>query len=316
MKINGKQIANKILGELKIKVKKLREKNITPHLAIILIGNDPSSKAYAYQKQITAKKTGIKTSLYQYPISVSSKEILNRLNDLNHLSTTHGIIIQRPLPSQINLKNIAQTIDHTKDVDGFHPKSKFEMPIALAVLEILRKIYLLKKRAGGAGGRVPDSAHLSEDEGALAGRKPATGPALIKWLKSKKIVVIGKGETGGSPIIQVFGKMKIPYVAIDSKTKNPENLTKKADIVISAVGKTNIVKPQMLKKGAILIGIGISSGESAKLTGDYDQNEVKNIASFYTPTPGGVGPVNVAMLFKNLVYAASGKDTLAFQSDT
>jgi methylenetetrahydrofolate dehydrogenase (NADP+)/methenyltetrahydrofolate cyclohydrolase len=132
-------------------------------------------------------------------------------------------------------------------------------------------------------------------------------PQFAKWLKEKKVVIIGKGETGGKPIIQLFEKMKVPLVIIDSKTKKPENLTKNADIIICAVGKANTLKPQMIKKGVVLINIGISRGESAKLMGDYDQNAVKNIASFYTPTPGGIGPINVAMLLKNLVLAAEKK---------
>ena len=123
-------------------------------------------------------------------------------------------------------------------------------------------------------------------------------------LKSKKIVVLGKGETGGQPVINVLQKLGTKPTIIDSKTMNYEQLTKDADIIICAVGKANVLKPEMIKRGVTLLGIGISRGESAKLMGDYDQNKIKNIASFYTPTPGGVGPVNVAMLLKNLAFAA------------
>lgn len=276
MKIDGKQIAQDILDNLKEQIEKLKKKNIIPKLAIILIGNDPASAAYVKQKILTAKKIGIKTSLFQYANSISAKALLSRLNDLNHLSTVHGIIVQQPLPQDINLKRVVNVIDPKKDVDGFHPESKFQTPIAMSVLKILEEIFL---------------------RGAVT---PLRGE-LRRWLKSKKIVVIGKGETGGKPIIDMFEKMDIKPQIIDSKTKTPEKSTKKADIIICAVGKANILKPQMFKKGVILIGIGISKGKSAKLMGDYAENEVKNIASFYTPTPGGVGPVNVAMLFKNLV---------------
>lgn len=262
MRIDGKQIANIILEDLKSKVQKL---SVKPHLAIILIGNDSASKAYVKQKILTAEKIEIKTSLFQYPSSVSMKDLFEHLNDLNHLSTVHGIIVQQPLPPHLNLENITNAIDPKKDVDGFHAQSKFQPPISLAVLKILKFVPF----------------------------------------ENKKIVVIGKGETGGKPIIKTFKEMGINPIVIDSKTENPENLTKNADIIISAVGKPNIIKPDVIKKGVILISIGLHKGSDGKLRGDYEEDKIKNIASFYTPTPGGVGPVNVAILLKNLVYAIS-----------
>ncbi|MBI4089742.1 MAG: hypothetical protein HY424_03505 [Candidatus Levybacteria bacterium] len=159
------------------------------------------------------------------------------------------------------------------------------MPISAAILEILKEVYFAKRKAGGTGG------------------KPVTGPALRNWLKLKNIVVIGKGETGGKPIIEMFKKMNIKPTIIDSKTKNPKALTKKADIIISAVGKPNVIDSQNIKRGVILIGIGLFRGADGKLHGDFNEEAVKNIVSFYTSTPGGVGPVNVAMLLKNLIDA-------------
>lgn len=261
MKIDGKTIAAKILEELKLKIQKL---NVIPRLAIILIGNDPASKTYVKQKILTAEKIGIRISLFQYPSSISTKDLLGHLNDLNHLSNVHGIIVQQPFSSSIDQEKIVNAITVQKDVDGFHPQSKFQPPIAEAVLEIL---------------------------------KPYSLP-------TKKIVIIGKGGTGGRLIIQAIKKMGIAPTVIDSKTKNPQDLTKNADIIISAVGKPNIIKPNMLKKGVILISIGLHKGPDGKLHGDYNEEEIKNIASFYTPTPGGVGPVNVAMLLKNLIKSS------------
>lgn len=266
MKIDGKQIANIIFQDLKIKVKKLQEKNIIPHLAIVLVGDDPASLAYVNQKKIKAEQIGAKITLYQYPNSVTTKTLLDCFNDLNHLSKMHGIIAQQPLPSHINLKEITEAIDPKKDVDGFHPKSKFEPPIFMTVLTLFNQINI--------------------------------------YPQGKNIVILGKGETGGKPIIKGFEKMGIKPLVIDSKTSNPLPITKKADIIISAVGKSNVIKPDMIKKGVILISIGLSKGSDGKLHGDYNEEEIKNKASFYTPTPGGVGPVNVAMLLKNLVTAA------------
>lgn len=266
MKIDGKEIARKIFEELRIRVKKLQEKNVIPNLAIVLVGNDPASKSYVKQKILTAEKIGIKTSLFQYPSSISTKDLLEHLNDLNHLRAVHGIIVQQPFPSHIDQQEIVNAIIAQKDVDGFHPQSKFKSPISLAVLTLLENINVSPLR--------------------------------------KNIVVLGKGETGGQPIIQTLRKMGVEPTVIDSKTENPETITKNADIIISAVGKPNVIEPRMIKKKSILISIGLSKGKDGKLHGDYDEEKIKNIASFYTPTPGGVGPVNVAMLLQNLVTAA------------
>ncbi len=281
MKIEGHQIATNILKNLQIKVSKLKVIGIVPHFVIILINKDPASKVYVKQKILTANKIGIKTSFLQYPISISQKQLLDKLNDLNHLTSVHGIIVQRPLPRHIDTQVIIEAIDPKKDIDGFHPVTSFQSPLAQAVLKILESIF------GHLRGGVAPAAHLEGE--------------FHQWLKSKKIVIFGKGETGGKPVIDMLKKIGINPLIIDSKTPNPPNLTKSADIIISAVGRQNLVKPEMIKKGSILISIGLSKGKDAKLHGDYDEEKIKNLASFYTPTPGGVGPVNVAMLLKNLI---------------
>lgn len=277
MKIDGIQIAQEILDNLKKQIEKLKQKNITPHLAIILVGNDSASVAYVKRKEIKAKELGIKTTILHLSDKIPQTSLLKTIQQSNNDKNVHGIIVQQPLPTHINLTSVINAIDPKKDVDGFHPDSHFQTPLATAVLKILEKVYI---------------------------NTPELESRFVDWLKTKRIVVIGKGQTGGKPIIHMLEKMKIPLTVIDSKTKSPENLTKKADIIISAVGKENILKPQMIKRGAALIDIGISKGKSAKLMGDYDQNRIENLASFYTPTPGGVGPVNVAMLLKNTVLAA------------
>jgi len=277
MKIDGKQIAQDILDNLKEQIKKLKKKSILPRLAIILVGQDPASVAYVRQKELKAKAIGIKTTILHLPDKTSQASLLKTIQQFNNDNNVHGIIVQQPLPAHINSEKIVKSIEPKKDVDGFHFDSHFQMPITMAVLKILEKVYL---------------------------STPEIQSRFVEWLKNKKITVIGKGETGGKPIRTMFEKMKIPVALIDSKTKKPETLTRKADIIISAVGKEKIIKSQMLKKGVVLIGIGISRGKNAKLVGDYSENEIKNRASFYTPTPGGIGPVNVAMLLKNTVIAA------------
>lgn len=269
MRIDGREIAKKIFVELKKQTEILKEKNIIPHLAIILVGDDPASISYINQKELKAENIGIKTTVYNLESKIQNSELLKLINRLNADKNVHGIIVQRPLPKQINAGEISLAVDPKKDVDGFSPDSKFQMPIVMAVLKILQEI------------------GINQTD-----------------LKSKKIVVIGKGETAGQPIITALQRIEIKPEIVISSTMNPELITKNADIIISAVGKPNILKPDMMKRGVILIGIGISRGESANLMGDYDQNEVENVTSFYTPTPGGVGPVNVAMLLKNLLHSA------------
>lgn len=276
MEINGRKIAENIFEDLAKIIKKLKEKNTIPHLAIILVGNDPASKAYVRQKTLKAEAIGAKVSLYNFPINVSLQKLLLLVNKLNNNPLIHGIIVQRPLPLHIDTDKITLATNPKKDVDAFGPESKFSIPISCAVLKILKIVYLEKNKR--------------------------QDPHFKKWLETKKIVVFGKGETGGKPMIEMFKKMGIKPKVIDSKTKNPEKLTKNADVIISAVGKENIIKPKMIKKGVILISIGLHK-ENGKLRGDYDEEKIKNIASFYTPTPGGVGPLNVACLLENLTTA-------------
>ena len=308
MKIDGREIADKIFEELKEKTRKLRAKNIIPHLAIILIGNDSASIAYVNQKKIKGEIIGAKISIKRLSSDISEPQLLRTIKQLNNDSNIHGIIVQQPLPPRIGIAKITQAIDPKKDVDGFHKNSKFEMPIAMAVLRILEEIYTLEKKAGDASGgvqrRASSFAAAARLEGASLDER-AAGPAA-EWLKPKKIVIIGKGETGGKPIIEMFRKLNIKALVIDSKTKHPEKITKTADVIISAVGREKVIKPEMIKKGTILISIGLHKGTDGKLHGDYEEENIKNIASFYTPTPGGVGPVNVSMLLNNLVVAVEG----------
>lgn len=199
--------------------------------------------------------------------------------------------------------------DTRKDIDAFRKDSSFPMPIVCAVLTILENVYE-KGVARLEGFPTARTEVVAERicEGALAGGKVGTGPrqtTFNSWLKKKSIVIIGKGATGGRPIIKTFRKMGIEPNVIDSKTKNPEDIKKNADIIISAVGKLDVVKKEEIKKGVILLSIGLHKEKDGKLHGDYEEEEIKDIAGFYTPTPGGVGPVNVACLLENLIKASA-----------
>lgn len=267
MKIDGNEIANKILEDLKVNVTRLKEQNITPCLAIIFVGNDPASQIYINQKDIKAEKIGVKINIINLPSEIESFTLIKLIGKLNNDPQISGIIVQRPLPQKIDPNMVNKAISPEKDVDGFNEISKFNPPIFMAVMEILKKINIDPKE--------------------------------------KNIAVVGYGEAGGQPIVKGFKRMGISPNIINSKTENKDQITKNADIVISAVGKSNVIKSEMLKNESVLIGIGLHKNDDGKLKGDYDENEIENIVSSYTPTPGGVGPINVAMLLKNVVNSAN-----------
>jgi methylenetetrahydrofolate dehydrogenase (NADP+)/methenyltetrahydrofolate cyclohydrolase len=182
--------------------------------------------------------------------------------------TIHGIIVQRPIPASFNRTKVVNAISPRKDVDGFRPDSKFEVPVWLAVKRLIAQ------------------ALLDLD--------------IHKGWRDFRFVVLGKGETAGGPVIAGLKSLGLNPLIVDSKTINASKIIKTGDIIISCVGKSGILNSASIKKGAILIGVG-THGEDGKLRGDYDVSTIKKIAGAYTPTPGGVGPVNLSYLFKNLV---------------
>jgi methylenetetrahydrofolate dehydrogenase (NADP+)/methenyltetrahydrofolate cyclohydrolase len=262
MKIDGKALAGQIVNGLKEKVSHLQQK---PALAVIQVGNDESSTAYINQKKKRAEQVGIAIDYKHFPETISELELLAEIQKLNSDNLINGIIIQRPLPPHIQINSITDAVSADKDVDGFRLDSPFTPPVALAVLHILSTI-------------------LTEVS-----------------LRTKNIVIIGRGETAGKPIADAFEKRAISFIVIHTQTENCEDILKNADIIISCVGKGRVLQKSDLKHGVILIGVGIHREQTGKLMGDYDEDEIKNIASYYTPTPGGVGPLTVAFLLKNLV---------------
>jgi|SRR3989338_3543400 len=281
MKINGRQIAQKILDDLKTRVDKFKKQGIIPHLHIIILIADSASQAYVSQKKLKGGEIGAKITVENPSPNTKPEKLLKKIAKLNNDQDVHGIIIQRPIPQHIDESLIANSINPQKDVDGFHPNSKFSPPIAQAVLKILEYTFTRILLARGW-----------------------QGVSFTRWLKAKKIAVVGRGVTAGGPIISTLKKLGIEPEIVTSKTDDRREILKNSDIVITAVGKPNIVKAENLKNGVILIGTGMSRGEDGKFHGDYEEDDIKDIASFYTPIPGGVGPVNVAMLLSNLITAA------------
>jgi methylenetetrahydrofolate dehydrogenase (NADP+) / methenyltetrahydrofolate cyclohydrolase len=266
MIINGREIASQILEELRLRVDKLIEKGITPHLYIFLLTDNPSTLSYIKQKNLYAEKIGAKITVENLNTQTKTNELLENIKELNKNNNVHGIIVQRPTPDSLDLEKIDNAIIPEKEIDGFSKNTKYKIPVAKAIAKILRE--------------------TKTD------------------LNKKSVVVIGKGKTAGKPIINYLKQLGVTPLIIDSKTINPEQILRTADVVISAVGKSGVVLKENLKNGAILIGVGMHKEEDGKFHGDFDEVEISEKVSYYTPTPGGVGPVNVACLLQNLVEAA------------
>ena len=319
--LSGKEIAQTIYQQLQKRVERLQQKNITPHLVVILIGENPASVSYVNQKKKKGEAIGCTVTVLNYDESITTKELETKVTDLNSDPTVHGLLIQRPVPDHVDIAKLENMVDPAKDVDGFHPEAPYTFPIPMAVMRILEEAYDLQPDDEGvARSKGLPIAHSETTSNEHDGKETETGPrqdeqkspiGFMHWLQNKQIVVIGKGPTGGGPIMDIFKKEGIAYTMIDSKTTNREELLKNADIIISAVGKENIIKAHELKQGVILIGVGILRGADGKLHGDYHEEEIAGIASYYTTTPGGVGPVNVAMLFENVLTAAETQTTAA-----
>jgi len=282
MIIDGKKLAGDILRKLKNDCVLLRQKGVTPTLSVILVGEDPGSASYIRQKEKAAGEIGAELVISHQPSNVSYQTIRNRINTYNHDPHIHGIIIQRPLPVHLRDPELLNSIIPSKDVDGFVPHSGYIVPVALAVKKILQKMYKIQNTKYDK-----DTFHT--------------------WLKSQNITIIGRGETAGTPIAKHLTTQGCRISVIHSQTPKQEKLQniKQATIIISCVGKQETVHPDEIGKGVILISVGLSRDENGRLHGDYKEDEIKNIASFYTPTPGGVGPVNVACLMENLMISAS-----------
>lgn len=278
MRIDGKAIATEILEGLADKVTALKIQGITPTLAVILVGDDPGSLSYIKQKTITAEKIGAKLILEQLPATTSQETLASAISYYNHDASVHGLIVQRPVPGA-NVEQILGSVLPSKDVDGFIPQSPFQVPVARAIITILTQIHhqLFAQNL------------IRED--------------FLPWLIAQPIAVVGRGETAGRPIAHLLATYGCTLSVIHSQTPNRETILKKAAIIISCVGKPRVITKSQVARGVILISVGLSQGADGQLHGDYEESEVSDVASFYTPTPGGVGPINVACLLQNLLDA-------------
>ncbi|HBB76623.1 MAG: hypothetical protein A2186_02175 [Candidatus Levybacteria bacterium RIFOXYA1_FULL_41_10] len=282
MKIDGRLIAENILEGLKSRVEVLRKKGVIPTFLVILVGDNENSIAYIKQKEIKATEIGARVEVVTLSEKTSFEEAKELILKLNDDPLIHGIIIQRPAPKSLRVDRLSDEIWPEKEIDGFGNDALYDVPVAEAVILIIQTAF--------------EQMGKSEN--------------FKDWIEKQKIVVIGKGETAGGPIIAHMQKMGLNPQVVDNKTQNPKKISKQADILVSAVGKNRTVTADMVKRGVILIGVGLHTDGEGKLRGDFHRDEIAEIVSFYSPTPGGVGPVNVACLIGNLVEACEKQSSL------
>ena len=269
--LDGRKIAEKIKQRLKAQVIKMKNK---PGLAVVYAGSDPASLSYIMAKEKAAKEIGVNFLFYKFPAQVSEKKVVSLISGLNQNEKVSGIIVQLPLPAHLPKKGILNAIALEKDIDVLSDKARelfkngrpiFIPPPAGAVLEFLK-----------------------------TAKKP---------LEKSTVVVVGRGMLVGEPVAMLLKQRAKRLIVCDRKTKSLTTETRKADILISAVGQPNLIKKEMVKKGAVVIDAGTAKYKG-KIVGDVDFANVSPKISYITPVPGGVGPVTVAMLLANVVKAA------------
>ncbi|MCS7203958.1 MAG: bifunctional methylenetetrahydrofolate dehydrogenase/methenyltetrahydrofolate cyclohydrolase FolD [Thermodesulfovibrio sp.] len=272
--IDGKLLAQKIKEKLKREVEELKKHKIQPTLAVILIGEDKASQKYVSYKERTCKELGIESIVFRFPENIDGISLSETIEDLNDNPAINGILIQLPLPTHLSQNVFLEKINPIKDVDGF-------TPYCLGRLLTDNPLFI-----------------------------PCTPKGVIRMfdeygieLEGKNVVTIGRSIIVGKPLALLLLRRNATVTVCHSKTKNLKDITKNADIVCVAVGRPKFLTADMVKDGAIVIDIGINITKEGKVVGDVDFDEVKNKVSYITPVPGGVGPMTVAMLMENTVYA-------------
>jgi methylenetetrahydrofolate dehydrogenase (NADP+)/methenyltetrahydrofolate cyclohydrolase len=283
--IDGKQIAAQMRDELKQKVAQLKTKSVTPGLAVILVGEDPASKSYVTAKEKACEEIGIFSSDNRLAASTSQAELLALIDKFNKDPKIHGILVQLPLPRQINEDTVLLAIDPKKDVDGFHPVNVGRMVVG-------QKAYFPCTPHGVIQLLTRSGVKLDGAEVVVVGRSNIVGKPVANML-------IQKSPTGNATV-----------TVCHTRTKNLADHVRRADIVIAAAGRPNTITADMVKPGAVVIDVGVNRIEDAtkkngyRLVGDVDFEAVKEKASLITPVPGGVGPMTITMLLYNTVESA------------
>lgn len=276
MTLDGKFVAAEIRKDLRIRVEDLKKRNINPCLAVVQVGEDPASKIYVRNKRKACKEIGIEFRLFNFDEGISNEELARRLLVLNADRSVHAIIVQLPLPGHISEDYILGTISQYKDADGFH---------------------------------VANAGNLLIGHECTIPCTPAGCMELLRRydisLDGKEAVVIGRSNIVGKPMALLLQQENCTVTMCHSHTKDLAEHIKRADIVVSAAGKPKLITGDMIKDGAVVIDVGINRGSDGKIVGDVDYESVSKVAGWITPVPGGVGPMTVTMLMKNVVDLAT-----------
>lgn len=272
--IDGKELAKKIRNELKEECDELKNNMIHPKLAVIMVGDDPASKVYVRNKSKACEDVGIEYEEFILKEETTQEELIELIKKLNEDKNINGILLQSPIPRHLNINEAFKAITYIKDVDGFTPSSVGKLCIGEDTFISCTPYGVMK---------MFDEYNID--------------------LTGKNVVILGRSNIVGKPLIQCCLQRNATVTVCHSKTNNLEEHTKRADVVISAIGQSKFVKAEMVKDGVIIIDVGINRGEDGKLTGDVDFENIEKKASYITPVPGGVGPMTIAMLMNNVIKA-------------
>lgn len=272
--LNGKELAKKIRTNLKVEVEELKKQKKYPKLAVIMVGNDQASSIYVKNKSKACDEIGIDFEEYLLPEETTMQELLSLITKLNGEKEVKGILLQSPIPAHLDIQKAFETINPKKDVDGFHPISVGQ-------------------------------ACIGQDTFI-----PCTPLGIVRLLEEykipiegKNVVILGRSNIVGKPLMQCMLKKNATVTICHSKTRNIQEITKQADILIVAIGKPKFITEEMVKENAVVIDVGMNRLENGKLCGDIDFEGVEKKVSYITPVPGGVGPMTIAMLMQNVVKA-------------
>jgi methylenetetrahydrofolate dehydrogenase (NADP+) / methenyltetrahydrofolate cyclohydrolase len=277
--LDGKALAEKVRGRIADEVSALKAKGILPGLAVVLVGDDPASQVYVRNKVAACEKVGMKSLMHKLPATTSEAELLALVETLNRDATIHGILVQFPVPKQISQERVIATIAPNKDVDGLHAESAgalmqgvphFVSCTPLGCMEMLKDIGMAD-------------------------------------LRGKHAVVIGRSNLVGKPMAMLLLHANATVTICHSGTKDLPSITRQADVLVAAIGKPQFIRADMVKNGAVVLDVGINrlpEGSGGRLVGDVDFESVKEVASYITPVPGGVGPMTITMLLQNTLMAA------------
>ena len=274
---DGKALASEIEQDVARECVGLKESGIVPHLAVVIVGEDPASRVYVRNKQRACERCGIKSTLIEMSQDSRQEEIISTVEELNSDDSVHGILVQSPIPGEVDELAVASAISHLKDVDGFHPANL---------------------------GRLV--------QGDTSGLLPCTPAGVVRMLEHSeaqlsgaKAVVLGRSRIVGMPMSLMLANKGIDATVtiVHSRSQDVESICRESDIIIAAIGRPHTVKPEWVKPGAFVVDVGISRADDGELVGDVNP-QVAAVAGWMTPVPGGVGPMTIAMLMENTLTAA------------